>query len=234
MELIVPENICQHTFLPQLNAHSSVFDFGANRGEFGHQIIHKFGSRVFAAEPVPALVSSMKPHPKLTLLPVAIAGESGSISINIFDQEWATVFQQSEFGKIAMAANKVETIDVPCVTLTEFKKRVGVQHIDLLKVDIEGSELSLFENTSDEELRDVDQMTVEFHDFLYKEMRPRVEAIKRRLAALGFWVLPFSRDNTDVLFINKKLQLSAAQLLWLGTAIKYSRGTKRILKRWFC
>jgi len=219
------ENICQHTFLARLNGSSVVVDFGANCGDFSHEIIRMFGSNVFAVEPVPALVNGIRPNSKLRLFPMAIAGETGSIAINVFDSRVASLF-----GKIT-PEEAITTIDVPCMTLAEFKARAGLGHIDLLKVDIEGAELSLFEQSSASDLRDIDQLTVEFHDFIYKEMRPRVEAIKEKMASLGFWVLQFSRDNTDVLFVNKTMSISRVQLFWMGSVIKYSRGIRRILRR---
>ncbi len=44
------ERICNHTFVPRLiNADSIVLDLGANRGEFSHGIIERFGCRVVSA-----------------------------------------------------------------------------------------------------------------------------------------------------------------------------------------
>jgi len=227
MRLKKPDYVCQHTFLPILGQDSVVFDFGANHGEFSHAIISRYGARVYAAEPVPELFRSIKRHPNLSLLNVAIGGENTTLRINVFADRCASMLEKINDDEAA------EAVDIECLTLANFKARAGVQHIDLLKVDIEGAELWLFENLSEEELRCVNQITVEFHDFVYKELHSRVEAIKRKLMASGFWVMPFSRDNTDVLFVNKGLRLSILQRLWLRVAVKYWRGCGRLLKRQF-
>ena len=47
-------------------------------------------------------------------------------------------------------------------------------------------------------------ISVEFHDFLYPEQKSQVAQILRRMRAIGFWILPFSFDNTNVLFVNSR------------------------------
>ncbi len=226
MSRLSPENICGHTFLPVLGEASIVFDFGGNRGAFCHAIIEKFGCRVFAAEPVPSLQRAIAPHPKLDVLPVAIAGANGTLRINVYDERCATMF-----GDIA-AGERSDTVEVEAVSLPEFQERTGAQHIDLLKVDIEGAEFDLFENTPAAVLSDIDQITVEFHDFLYPQMHARAEAAKLKLKSLGFSMISFSRDNTDVLFLNRRLGVSVHERAWLY-GVKYRRGVGRLLKRRF-
>ena len=54
-----------------------------------------------------------------------------------------------------------------------------------MKVDIEGSEIGMFDSASDEDLCMCTQITVEFHVFVYPEQRPQVEAIKKDCICLG-------------------------------------------------
>jgi FkbM family methyltransferase len=218
-------NICQHTFLPILDQTSVVFDFGANEGEFGHAVIKRFGSRVFSAEPVPHLFNSIGKHANLSVLPVAIGGECSSVPINVYESRCASVLGAAHDNEAS------QTLMVECVTFAEFKRRTGVERIHLLKVDIEGAELSLFKSMTAEELQAIDQITVEFHDFIYPDIHDKVEEIKRDLGLLGFFVVPFSLDNTDVLFINRKAGISRAEILWLRTAVKYWRGVGRRVGR---
>jgi hypothetical protein len=77
-----------------------------------------------------------------------------------------------------------------------------------LKVDIEGAEKELFRSTSDEFLRSVEQITIEFHDFVSGSIsRDEVLKICKRLERLGFYCLPFSfmmpeAETADFLFLN--------------------------------
>jgi FkbM family methyltransferase len=222
------DSIASHTFLPRfIDSSSTVVDFGASQGEFSHGILSKYGCRVFAAEPAPDLYAAIPRHPKLTLLPVAITGKNGSINLNIFEGRCASIL-----GKID-AAEQSRLVVVETVTLCEFKRRAGVSHIDLVKIDIEGAELEVLETASDEDLVGIDQVTIEFHDYMFPEHREPVRQAKQKLASLGFWVVPLSLDNSDVLCVNRRLGVTAAEILWLRTAIKYSRGIVRRSRRMF-
>jgi len=113
------------------------------------------------------------------------------------------------------------------VTLAELRRRAGVGRIDLLKMDIEGAEIELFEACSDDELQAVMQITVEFHEFLYPEQAEAVARIKERMRRLGFWVLPFSLDNTNVLFLNRKTGVGAVEVAFLRSFVRYGKGILR-------
>jgi len=99
-----------------------------------------------------------------------------------------------------------------------------------MKVDIEGAELAMFESASDADLQKFTQITVEFHDFIYPEQSREVESIKRRLRGLGFWVINFSLDNSDVLFVNRATSgAGRLQYIRLKYITKYMSGIRRRL-----
>ena len=95
------------------------------------------------------------------------------------------------------------------VTLSDFCRRTGVEQIDLLKADIEGAEIGMFDNAADQDLQSATQITTEFDDFIYSEQRADVARIRERMSDIGFWVCAFSLDNTDVLFVNKNSGISS-------------------------
>ena len=53
---------------------------------------------------------------------------------------------------------------VPAITVPEILHRLNADHIDLLKIDIEGSELELFSNGSEKWLGQVHFIAIELHD----------------------------------------------------------------------
>lgn len=217
--------ICGHSFFSILNRNSVVIDFGGNMGEFSHSIIARYDCCVFSAEPVPECAEQILPHPRLTLRQVAISGTAGTLDIHVYPHRCASGFVRSE------DEHEVRTIRAEAVTLAEFRRRNGIGPIALLKLDIEGAELDMFAAAADEEFADIDQITVEFHDFLYPEQRPAVEAVKQRMRSLGFHMIPFSLDNTDILFVNPRNVVNWQNRLWASTAVKYGRGIGRRLRR---
>jgi len=220
--------ICNHSFLPRLvDRESVVVDLGANHGDFAHAMMRRFDCKVIAVEPVEELFNGIQRDPRLNLLPIAVGGKNQMIAMNVFQGRCASVL-----GEI-VADEPVAIQSVEMVTLTELCRRVGVGRIDLLKIDIEGAEIELLEACSDDELQSVLQMTVEFHEFLYPEQAEAVERIKERMRGLGFWVLPFSLDNTNVLFLNRKTGVGPVEVMFLRSFVRYGKGVVRRVRRMF-
>jgi FkbM family methyltransferase len=190
--------ICDHSFLPQLiNSSSVIVDFGAYDGDFAHAMIQKFHCRVISAEAVEQIYARTPKHPLLETHRVAIGGKNQLVNLNLFTTQCASVLK----AKSEDESKSVESVEM--VTLAQFLRRAEVDHIDLLKLDIEGAEIDMFETASDRDLQIANQITVEFHDFMYPELRPAVTRIRERMNDIGFWVLPFSLDSSDVLFLNR-------------------------------
>ena len=216
--------ICNHNFLSSLiNPKSIVLDIGANHGDFAHTMIQRYHCRVFAAEPVEKLSRSIPRHSLLTLFPVALGGENRSISMNVFAERCASLL-----GSVR-PDEKLTAHPVEMITLAELRRRVHAERVDILKLDIEGSEIDVFNACSDEELQSIMQITVEFHDFLYPELRTSVYRLRERMRRIGFWVLPFSLDNSNVLFINRQTGVNQIEFGYLGTIVKYREGILRRL-----
>lgn len=102
------------------------------------------------------------------------------------------------------------SVACPGITFESFVKANNIDRIGLLKVDIEGSEEHLFDFTSDDLLRKINQISVEFHDFVPGAISTKkVEQIIKRLGFLGFYCIPFSYMHprklySDVLFIQRR------------------------------
>ena len=118
-------------------------------------------------------------------------------------------------------------------SLTSLFGALSVDTVDLLKVDIEGAEIELFDAADDETLRRCLQMTIEFHDFMDPDQAVNVKRQLDRFESLGFdCVVMTRRHHGDVWVVNRAaLGLSFAELFYYRTALKYGRGVSRILTR---
>lgn len=98
-------------------------------------------------------------------------------------------------------------IKVPSISFENFINLVNVNKIDLIKIDIEGAEILLFNSTSSKTLAKISQISIEFHDFIASlKMEKEVEGIIKRLEEDGFYQINFSRLNHyDVLFLNRRV-----------------------------
>jgi len=189
---------CEHTFYAgSLGKDSVIVDLGGNRGEFSGALRREFGCRALAVEPVPALCAEIKRAGVAEVVNAAISDHDGELSF--FTEEDSTF--GSIFGKTSGSQGR---LTVPCVTLESLLKSARLTSVDLLKIDIEGAEVPLFDSTSDETLLRMGQITVEFHDFIEKlNQAPHTDKIIARLEKLGFLAIQFG-SRMDVLFVNTR------------------------------
>jgi hypothetical protein len=155
-----------------------------------------------------------------------VGGKSDSAVLRRASRKCSTIF--------AGAFEAENPCTVRVVGFEDFLSRAGLGKrdlIDLVKVDIEGAECCMFEEASDSALQRVAQFSVEFHDFIWPELRERVIRVKSRLRSLGFRSINFSLDDTDVLFLNRTvLDIGLCADVHLR-AIKYANGIKRMAER---
>ncbi|MEK9725700.1 MAG: FkbM family methyltransferase [Rhodospirillaceae bacterium] len=221
--------ICGHTFyLPALNAGSTVIDLGASTAAFSAGVTALAGCTCRCAEAAPRNFAAIAETPHLTKHFCALGGIDGLVTLHIPDDEF-------HWGSVDAPAGFVvtETVEVPGRTLDTLLAEIGVDRVDLLKVDIEGAEIAMFDAASDATLQSCAQITVEFHDFMDPGQAADVARVVRRLEGLGFDTVVFTRrHHGDVLFLDRrKLGLGGLDVLWFRTLVKYGRGLKRMIGR---
>jgi FkbM family methyltransferase len=155
-------------------------------------------ARIVGFEPNPRsfrkLASVAASLPGVEVHPVAIGGSAGRrrLSIPADEQINATLAGGSAGGA---------SVEVDCVTLSEACERAGVEHIDLLKLDIEGSELEVLRAFPD--LDRVRVMIGEFHPGL-AGARAELEA-----ALAGFDTRWTEQPKGDPLFVAVNARVAA-------------------------
>jgi FkbM family methyltransferase len=204
-----------------LDADSVVFDLGASRGRFALAAIERLGCRVVSVEPVAALHATLPEHARLRTEHAALTARPGTAVVRPgADDESATVAAAGDGEPVAGT------------TLAELLDRYEVARAALVKLDVEGAELDVLETAAPGTLARIEQLTVEFHDFLDPETRPRVLAVDRRLRGLGFHRVRVSRDRSDMLYVNTSLHpLGRLERLWLLVRYRYVWGAARVLRK---
>jgi FkbM family methyltransferase len=198
------EIVCQireHTLLKRdLDCHSIVIDLGMNDGRFAREIHDKYGCRVIGVEPNPRLAMSFAGSDIITCHNMAISSSEGIVKFRIDDDSEASHIISDD------AVTQGQTVvDVPSVSLRTFLVRNDIARVDLLKMDIEGAELAIFEGDDFNVLPQMKQISVEFHAFLDVSQRPRVKEIIYRMTKNGFYCVDFSATWKDVLFLNQAM-----------------------------
>lgn len=189
-----------HSFFDDLLGNDPlIFDLGANVGQFTGAMIKRYGGHSLALEPSPAELGKIPESPCVTKLHAAVTASAGEVTLNL-----ATNSEANSLGTTA-GYDYVDQVKVEALTLEDVLRGSGHDRAQLLKLDIEGSEIEVLDSPG-EVLRRFDQITVEFHDFCDITPREIVERTIEKVRGDGFWVFLFDRQfpHADVLFVNKR------------------------------
>ncbi len=212
----------RHTFIGSwLNDESVVIDLGCSEARISHFIADTFSCRVIAVEASPVLCES-----------ISLADGMSKLNYAMADKDGETVFYHSDLpatGNIITAKpdSSGREFVVPSRSLESLLDEINVAEIDLIKVDIEGSEVDMLCATERSVLNRFKQLNVEFHDRIrYPSTTP--EETARTIAWLrnsGFVGFDLGWNGWNWLFIRKDLLTSKhASYLWFRSLFRNTLG----------
>lgn len=136
---------------------ATIMDLGANIGMASLYLINKFpNARIIAVEPdednARMFELNLKGHPNVELILGAVRGDHKNVKI-VDSGRGASGYEieEDELGK-------------PAVTISDIREKNNWEYIDVLKMDIEGSEKSVFEGNFDSWLPKTKILFVELHE----------------------------------------------------------------------
>lgn len=198
MEKVIKE----HTFFDELLREEIVIiDLGACKGEFTSDMekLYKIKKSILV-EANPTNFKQLPVKNNYVLYNNAISNIEDS-EIEFFEDPKSPYNGSMVFNYFNGISHKIKTI-----TLEKILKDNDIDYVDILKIDIEGSEYDLLENISEKILSITKQITVEFHDFVNPELKNRTNEIIKKIEYFGFKriskpiVHMHNSENYDVLF----------------------------------
>ncbi len=190
LRLVGFRQVCGHwIFEPAIRPGAVIVDLGAHNGGFSIEMANKHRGRCYAVEPNKKLFHHIG-GARITKFNVAITTRDGPVDFHMSsNSESSSIIRdfQNRWAETGIAM-------VRGVSWHTFRQQAGLNTtaIDVLKIDIEGAELDLIESLKKEDLADVKQITVEFHDWLNETLHERTLQAIRALRSMGF------RGFTDV------------------------------------
>ncbi|HEX7332939.1 MAG TPA: amino acid adenylation domain-containing protein [Pyrinomonadaceae bacterium] len=204
----------------ELHEGDCVFDVGANIGLFTLFVNHICRNlRVYAFEPVPPVFELLKTNAALHDLDLhvyqdALAGEAGTASVTFYprmsgmsglyadqvlDEQLTRAYLNSQGGELSSHADEFlegrftsETYDCCVDTLSQVIHRNGIESIDLLKIDVEKSELDVLSGIDADDWRKIKQVVLEIHD-----VEGRLALITAMLREQGFHVVTEENEGFE-------------------------------------
>jgi FkbM family methyltransferase len=151
----------------------TVFDVGANIGEYAKMISNRFpNALVYCFEPIPAtfqILSESTTGLNTINTQAALGSSAGSIDIHMgggnSDGSMASVYKTPLETIFSFVGEVNQTISVPITTLDEFCKDISA-NIDFLKIDVEGHELEVLKGAANLIKEDkISLIQFEFNEF---------------------------------------------------------------------
>jgi FkbM family methyltransferase len=170
-----------------IDEHGVALDLGAFVGSWSKRMAERYGCRVYAFEPSPGpaakATAELQQFPKVTVLPFAL-GASDSTSELTRDGPGSSLFGgKGEFGRV----------DVQVRDIVAVLDELGLEHVDVMKVNIEGAEYDLLDRLAATNwLPRVSTLSVQFHEW-HPDAYRRRRRLRRTLREThdNVWVYPW-------------------------------------------
>lgn len=193
--LCAPGSICPWTICPDgLNAKSIVYSGGIGSDiSFEHELVKQFGCDIVLLDPSPTGMKTMAlPEnniPQFHYFPSALAAHTGKLNLGPPRQgdSWSVRNDSSD------------RIGVSCTDLLSLMRQSHHDRIDLLKMDIEGSEYEVIDDFLKHRIP-IRQLCVEFHHALIPGIR-RFQTIRSILKLVFRGYKLISQEGENYTFI---------------------------------
>jgi len=191
-------------FTPErLNEDSIVYSLGVgDEIDFDLSIIDKYGVTVHGFDPTPSSIDMLNAADlpdRFHFHPWAVTAEDGSLK---FYPRLKKDGSKSDvmYTMIAEEETVDDVIEVPAYSLSTIAQKLGHQHIDLLKMDIEGAEYEVLDGLLASPNKPT-QLLVEFHHrFAGIGLEKKAKIIKR-LRDDGYRIFAISEIGREVSFL---------------------------------
>jgi len=169
-----------------------IIDCGANIGYFSHYMASQSKDiTVYALEPSQKTFSRLIDNIQTNQMEKVIK----PIPFGLFNKEATLTLNIAKMaGSSSSYVSSDQIEEIRCKTLPQLMKELNLAKIDLLKMDVEGAELEIFEGIDDDTFSKISHITLEYHE----ENRPGCQKIltdklKQHFKFVESW--PISKNN---------------------------------------
>jgi FkbM family methyltransferase len=211
---IRPELSCRHEWYgdgyggfyvhpDNLNSDSIVYSFGIGEDvSFDLSVIQRHHCRVFGFDPTPKSiqwVTGQQLPPQFTFLQYGIHSRTGFVNFNLPKNEVHVSGSILNHKKV----DKDRVVLVPMKSFEDINTELGHSHLDLLKMDIEGSEYDVIAHVLSAPV-EIDQILIELHERFFIDGKDRTRRLLKCLRDNGYAIFAVSDSMEEVSFIRKE------------------------------
>lgn len=186
----------------RLSAESVVYCYGIGENvTFELDVARRHGCMVFAFDPTPKALKYVAENvrePRLVVSPYALSDRDCRLEFYFpADDSNVSCSTDPSFRNV----DSGRKIEVDALSLRSCMEKFGHTRIDLLKMDIEGEEIKVFEDIfAGGLIGSIDQICVEFHHRLRKGLVPKVKAVFRELESRGVALVYAAANQEEFTF----------------------------------
>ena len=190
----------------KISKDSVIYSVGVGSNiDFDIALIKRFHLIVHAFDPTPRSIEWVENQSitkNFKFYPLGLGGKDGTMNFFPPLRESSTHFSPVK----RYDEDDRDVIIAPVKSLTSIASDLGHNHIDLLKMDIEGAEYEVIDSLQTSKIT-IDQILVEFHH-MYKgiPIERTIDAIEK-LKEIGFELFNISQRTYEFSFIRKNLNL---------------------------
>ena len=182
-----------------IDTHSIVYSFGVGEdASFDTGLIEEYNLIIHAFDPTPKSIKWVKRQSfsgRFVMHEYGIAAFDGNVSF--YPPENPAHVSHTLLDR---PSTKAKAISVPVKRLSTIMKELGHNHIDILKMDIEGAEYDVINDISKSDIRP-HQILVEFHHRFPGVGIKRTKDAIDRLRTTGYMLFSVSVTNEELCFI---------------------------------
>ncbi len=185
-----------------LNEKSIVYSFGIGEDvSFDTAIIDKHHCTVFAFDPTPKSISWIKNQSlplQFKFYQYGIDKSTGTVNFNLPKKNnyvSGSILNHSE-------VDATNTVNVPVKNFTEITQEFGHKRIDILKMDIEGSEYDVLDSILNSSV-EVVQILIEIHERFFTDGKYRTKKLLAAMQEKGYTPFAVSNSMEELSFIKR-------------------------------
>jgi FkbM family methyltransferase len=184
----------------KLNKDAVIYSFGVGEDiSFDEALINKFGCKVFAFDPTPKSikwVESRQNPVKFIFSPYGIDEQSGIVEFLLPKND--NYVSGSVVSQINVDETKKIKVNMKC--LSDIVKELDHKHIDVLKIDIEGSEYKVLTSILAAPV-EIQQILIEIHERFFPDGKEKTKTLLDTMHNYGYKLFGVSKGMEELSFI---------------------------------
>ena len=158
-----------------LDENAVVLDLGGFKGEFAEKIFDKYQSNIHVFEPVKSfydiIEGKFSDNAKVSVYHYGLSDADKELHIS----------STGDASSVFIASKDSEKVQLK--SILDFITEQKLEHVDLIKINIEGGEYEVLEALlADNRVTMFQNLQIQFHDFIIENARERMENIQKQLS----------------------------------------------------